>query len=145
MLWKWFGRVLNERVCWKHIRLGLTQYPYLMSIVIFGMLRSFWDAKGSHPVYSLQRKSHRFCPDAPEPGLIFDQDPLRLAGAFRGIVPGTMPLNTSDFRQNLPSDIFRGIVPGTKSSGASPHRRFLASGALYPVQKVQGHLLNDGF
>ena len=59
--------------------------------------------------------------------------------------PGTMPLNTSDFRQNLPSDIFRGIVPGTKSSGASPHRRFLASGALYPVQKVQGHLLNDGF
>ena len=97
--------------------------------------------RSKHTISLLQRKSHRFCPDAPEPGLIFDQDPLRLAGAFRGIVPGpgTMPLNTSDFRQNLPSDIFRGIVPGTKSSGASPQRRLLASGASYPVQNLQGH------
>ena len=115
-----------------------------LSTLKFPKKRSFFSSS-LHPMSSFQRKSHHFCPDAPDLGVIFDQDPLRLAGAFRGIVPGTMPLNTSDFRQNLPSDIFRGIVPGTKSSGASPHRRFLASGALYPVQKVQGHLLNDGF
>ena len=48
-----------------------------------------------HPMSSFQRKSHHFCPDAPDLGVIFDQDPLRLTVFIRGIVLGTMPLISS--------------------------------------------------
>ena len=53
------------------------------------------DISTQHPMFLLQRKSHRFCPDAPDLGVIFDQDPLRLTGFIRGIVLGTMPLISS--------------------------------------------------
>ena len=55
-----------------------------------------------HPMFSLQRKSHRFCPGAPDLGVIFDQDPLRLTGFIKGHRTG---YGASDF--------IRGTVPGT--------------------------------
>ena len=39
--------------------------------------------------------SHHFCPDAPDLGVIFYQDPLRLTVFIRGIVLGAMPLISS--------------------------------------------------
>ena len=48
-----------------------------------------------HPMFSLQRKSHRFGPGAPDLGVIFEQDPLRLTGFIRGTVPDTVPLISS--------------------------------------------------
>ena len=57
-----------------------------------------------HPMFSLQRKSHRFGPGAPDLGVIFEQDPLRLTGFIMGTVP-----------DNGASDFIRGTVPGTVS------------------------------
>ena len=48
-----------------------------------------------HPMFSLQRKSHRFGPGAPDLGVIFEQDPLRLTGFIRGTVPDKVPLISS--------------------------------------------------
>ena len=90
-----------------------------------------------HPMFLLQRKSHRFGPGAPDLGVIFEQDPLRLTGFIRGTVPDTVPLISSgapypvQVRQMQPMRLF--LFSGRHFQGTFDNAQWRKAKQMQPM------------